>query len=138
MGRGLKGHTTASLFPAFAPCCGCSLMPQPNARDRFLDLLRSAVGACTFVKLTLGKPRGVDPTLKNLFVRPVSLKAGPHFTFVWRHATRDITKNHPPAEALQLLVPLIGADFLDAHLFTPTEIVQYETRSDGTGHIKIQ
>jgi hypothetical protein len=51
-------------------------------------------------------------------VRAVTLKSGPHLTFVWRHATRDITKNLPPTEALAQLAPLIGSDFLDAHLFT--------------------
>jgi len=60
-------------------------MPAP-ARDRFLDLLRSAVAGGTLTKLTLGKHRGRDGTLQNLLVRPVALKSGPHLAFVWRHA----------------------------------------------------
>ena len=91
---------------------------KPSGRDQFLGLLAEAVNGGSLVKLTLGKPSGADPTLENLFVRPVSLKAGPRFAFVWRHATRDITKNHDSAETLVLLGKLIGADFLDAHLFT--------------------
>ncbi len=83
-----------------------------SARDRFLYLLRASLRDETLVKLTLGKHRGADPTLRNLFVRPVTLKAGPRLTFVWRHVTRDITKNHTPAEALALIEPLIGGDFL--------------------------
>jgi hypothetical protein len=112
-------------------------MTPPDARDRFLGLLRVAIGDGTLTKLTLGKPRGADPTLRNLFVRPVTLKSGPHFAFVWRHATRDITKNHPPATVLAQLEPLIGADFLDAHLFTPTQTVQLETHPDGTARLKV-
>src|SRR6185436_10131365 len=76
-------------------------------------------------------------TLQNLFVRPVALKAGPHLAFVWRHATRDITKNHAPADALAELEPLIGADFLDAHLFTKTQTAQLECQPDGTARLKI-
>ncbi|HUR59011.1 MAG TPA: SAM-dependent methyltransferase [Opitutaceae bacterium] len=113
-------------------------MPQPDARDRFLDLLRSAVGNATLVKLTLGKHRGADATLQNLFVRPVALKSGPHLAFVWRHATRDVTKNHPPAEALAQLEPLIGSAFLDAHLFTQTENAQLETQPDGSARVKVK
>jgi hypothetical protein len=112
-------------------------MSQPTARDRFLELLRAAVRDSTLVELTLGKYRGSDATLGNLFVRPVTLKAGPHFAFLWRHATRDITKNHAPDTALAQLEPLIGGDFLDAHLFTTTQHAQFETKADGGGRIKI-
>ncbi len=109
-----------------------------DARTRFLALLQLAVTNSTLVKLTLGKSRSSDATLKNLFVRPVTLKAGPHLTFLWRHATRDITKNHPPAEALAKIEPLIGGDFLDAHLFTTTENTQLECQPDGTARIRIK
>ncbi len=99
---------------------------------RFLALLRAAVEQRTFVKLTLGKPTAAaDPSLRNLFVRPVTLKAGPHLSFVWRHATRDVTKNHPPAEALALLESALGETFADAHLFTPLQTARLQTFSDG-------
>lgn len=115
-------------------------MPPPDARSRFLALLTSAVHDGTLVKLTLGKraPSAADATLHNLFVRPVTLKAGPHLSFLWRHATRDITKNHPPAEALALIEPLLGTDFLDAHLFTPAQSAQLETRADGTARLSVK
>lgn len=112
-------------------------MSSPSARDRFLDLLRTALGDGTVVKLTLGKPRGADPTLRNLFIRPVALKSGPHLAFLYRHDTRDITKNHVPSEALTLLASLLGRDFLDAHLFTTTQTAQLETHPDGTARLKV-
>lgn len=112
-------------------------MPQPAARDRFLDLLRNAVRDGSLVKLTLGKHRGADTTLKNLFVRPVALNTGPHLAFVWRHATRDITKNHAPADGLALLEPLIGGDFLDAHLFATTHNAQFEGKPGGQDRVKV-
>lgn len=113
-------------------------MSAPDARSRFLALLHSAVHDGTLVKLTLGKHRGADVSLQNLFVRPVTLKAGPHLSLLWRHATRDITKNHPPADALALIEPLIGVDFLDAHLFTPAHNAQLETRADGTTRLSVK
>ncbi len=98
-----------------------------SGRDRFLALLRQAVLADALVKLTLGKPAGADPTLKNLYLRPVLLKAGPRFALVWRHATKDVTKNLGAADALRLIEPMIGSDFLDAHLFTTSQTAQLET-----------
>lgn len=112
-------------------------MPPPAASDRFLALLRTSVSDGSLVKLTLGKHRGPDATLQNLFVRPVALKAGPHLAFVWRHATRDVTKNFPPDAALAELEPLIGRDFLDAHLFTVTLTAQLECQPDGTARLKV-
>ena len=108
------------------------------ARDRFLELLRAAVRDRTLVKLTLGKHRGSDASLRNLMVRPVELKSGHHLALVWRHATRDITKNLPPHEAEAELARLIGSDFLDAHLFTPTQTAQLECQPDGTARLRVK
>ncbi|MEY4490028.1 MAG: hypothetical protein RIQ79_2536 [Verrucomicrobiota bacterium] len=104
-----------------------------DARDRFLVQLRAAVTQGTLVKLTLGKPLApaAPASLRNLYVRPVTLKAGPQFAFLWRHATNDITKNHPPAEALAELETLLGTTFGDAHLFTPLHSHQLQTLPDG-------
>lgn len=112
-------------------------MPPPSARDRFLDLLRATLRDGTLTKLTLGKHRGADATLKNLFVRPVALKDGPHLACVWRYATRDVTKNLPADAALAQLTPLIGGDFLDAHLFTSAQQAQFESKPDGTARLKV-
>jgi SAM-dependent methyltransferase len=114
-------------------------MPAP-ARERFIGLLRAAVGDGTLIKLTLGKPRSraAEPSLENLLVRPIALKDGPRLSLVWRHATRDITKNFPPAVALTRLEPLIGATFLDAHLFTAVRIAQLETSDDGRDRLRVK
>ena len=108
-----------------------------SGRDRFLELLRAAITDGTLVKLTLGKYRGGDGSIRNLFVRPVALKTGPHLAFVWRHATNDITKNLPPAAAITELERLIGRDFLDAHLFSTSQQAQLETKTDGTSRVRV-
>lgn len=113
-------------------------MSQPAAREQFFDLLRASIFNNTLSKLTLGKYRGPDASLRNIFVRPVSLKSGPHLCFVYRHATRDITKNHQPDEALALLEKLIGAEFLDAHLFTAAQSAQLSHDSNGVARIRIK
>jgi SAM-dependent methyltransferase len=108
------------------------------ARDRFLGLVKTAIGDGTLVKLTLGKYRGADATVKNLFARPVTLKSGPHLTFVTRHDTRDITKNYSPSDALVLLETLVGSEFLDAHLFTTTQAAQFEGALDGKSRLHVK
>jgi hypothetical protein len=108
---------------------------KPSARDQFVTQLRDAASDGSLVKLTLAKPAGLDKTLLNLFVRPVTLKSGPRLAFVWSHETRDITKNHEAAQAMDILEGLIGTEFLDAHLFTTKSSVQLET---GNGAARIR
>ncbi len=113
-------------------------MSQPSAKDRFIILLRQSVEEGSLQKMTLGKYQGAEPDLKNLFVRPVALKAGPHLSLVYRYATRDITKNYLNAEGLVLLEGLIGTDFLDAHLFTPAQTAQLAGNPDGSGRLHLK
>jgi len=102
-----------------------------DLRQKFLTHLHDSVRDGSFVKLTLGKPRGVEPDLQNLYVRPVALRDGPQFSFVWRHERKDVTKNHPPADALQQLDALIGTSFHSAHLFTEKRTAQLEYNKKG-------
>lgn len=111
---------------------------ETSGPERFLQLTTEAVSAGSLTKLTLGKYRGADSTLRNVFVRAVNLKAGPHLAFVWRHATRDITKNLPPAEGLAELRRLVGHDFQDAHLFTLSQEVHIETQPDGRSRLRVK
>lgn len=106
-------------------------MTAADPREDFLAQFATSVREGNFVKLTLGKPRGDDPTLRNLLVRPVTVRAAPHLSFVWRHERRDITKNHPPEQAITELSGLVGTDFHSAHLFTTARLVQLEYNKKG-------
>ncbi|MFZ9747622.1 MAG: class I SAM-dependent methyltransferase [Opitutaceae bacterium] len=105
-------------------------------RERWLELLRAALTEGTFIKLTLGKPGAADPTLRNLFARPVQLRAGARVSLTWRHATREVTRNLPSTEAADLLAGLLGTAFLDAHLFTATGQHQFETNPGGRPRLR--
>ncbi len=100
-------------------------------QEDFAARLVASVHDGTFARLTLGKPRGGDPTLQKIIIRPVTLKAGPHLSFVYRHDTRDITKNLPPAEAVREITRLVGTDFHSAHLDTTQQGVQLEFNKKG-------
>lgn len=109
------------------------LVPMTDTllREDFLAQLGGSIRDGSFVKLTLGKPRGADATLRNLLVRPVTLRGTPHLSFVWRHERQDITKNHAPEPGITELAALIGADFHSAHLFTTARLAQLEFNKKG-------
>jgi SAM-dependent methyltransferase len=103
----------------------------PDLRETFLTELRTSLQDGTFVKLTLGKPRGGEAELQNLYIRPLTLRGAPHLSFVWRHKTNDITKNFSPAEALAQIETLVGNTFHSAHLFTTARTSQLEFNKKG-------
>ena len=99
-----------------------------SPKERFLGLLQEAWQEQSFLRLTLGGPIGPDRTLRRLLIRPVVLKQGPRLSFVFRHDTKDITKNLTEEEGLHQLEALIEFGFRTAHLSTRTRTADLEFR----------
>jgi hypothetical protein len=92
--------------------------------DTFLTALANSIQDNTFVKLTLATYRGPDASLRKVLIEPVTLAKGDHLCFVYRHVTKDVTKNWPSAEGLALVRTLLGTDFLSANLFTTVNDIE--------------
>ena len=107
-----------------------------SERDRFLEKLRACLESGTFVKLTLSQPASAAEQPRNLYARIVDLREGRHVSCVWHYATRDVTKNLPPAEALETIGKMLGHDFERAHLFTTTG--DWHLRCDATGEGRLK
>ncbi len=103
-------------------------MTQHSFKSQFIDRLQAAITEGTLVRLNLGSPTGRDRSLRNLFIRPVRLRGQLHLSFVYRHATRDVTKNHLPADGVTLISELLGDEFADAFLSATT----------GTAHLNLR
>lgn len=107
-----------------------------DARARFLQKLEAAWHAQTLVKFTLSQPRGAEAGLRNVYARNVELREGRRLSFVWRYATRDVTKNLPVEEAVALLSKILGSEWERAHLFTTTGDWQLRCEASGRGALK--
>lgn len=81
----------------------------------FMQLLQQKLEHNSWQKLVLSSYQGEDSTLVRIEVRPVVLKEIPHLSFLYRHKTRDITKNFVVTEGLALIQTLLGTDFKAAH-----------------------
>jgi SAM-dependent methyltransferase len=99
-----------------------------NAKEQWLARLSASLREGSFVKVTLGGPRSRSDTLRNVFVRPVELKGGRRLSFVYRHPTRDVTRNFTLEEALARIEELAGGTFRHAHLFTAESTVELTLR----------
>jgi SAM-dependent methyltransferase len=92
--------------------------------DTFLTSLEGSIQNNSFVKLTLGAYRGPDKSLRKIVIRLVALAKGNQLSFVYRHATKDVTKNLPVAEGLALIRILLGRDFFSGNLFATTKNIE--------------
>jgi hypothetical protein len=93
-------------------------------RERFLDALEQALQDGSAQRLILSKPCAKGDDLERVTARPLRLRGEPCVSFVYRHRTRDVTKNVPVAAARETVEALIGTSFAHAHLFTPAAELQ--------------
>ena len=123
-------------------------MPSPHSAasaatepQKFITRLQQSLADGSFVKLGLGRPHGGDPTLLKLLARRVVIKGQDQVSLVWRHRTKDITKNLPPAAAVALVDSLLDdtaeAGFHHAHLQTSGHDIQLARGRKGQWGLRI-
>ena len=108
---------------------------SPNARERFLEKLRTSLSGDTFVKLTLSRRRD-SRDLRNVYARIVELKAGRAVSLTLRFARRDETRNITPDETPAQIGSMLADVFEEAHLFTTTGDWKLKAQSNGEGSLK--
>jgi Methyltransferase domain len=111
-----------------------ALAPDP-ARQRFDALLATALQQGHWQRLILAKPTGGAGDLQRVVVRPITLKGQTALSFVYSHATRDITKNLAPEPGLVHVAELLATQFRNAHLFTPDGETQLLGSKKGRAHL---
>ena len=108
-----------------------------DASTRFQRLLDTALADGQFVKLLLSKPSGEDASLERLTIREIELRGERQLSFLWKHQTKDITKNHPLRAALAEISGLLGTQFQNAHLLTQREEVQLAFSRKGRPSLRV-
>ncbi|MCB2020830.1 MAG: SAM-dependent methyltransferase [Burkholderiaceae bacterium] len=114
------------------PADGPADADTPTAR--FAALMAASLDDGSFVKVLLGRYRGADPSLKDLngvAVRRVSLRGDDQLSFVYRHATRDITRNLPFDQGVAAVSDALRQGFEHAHLLTLEHDTQWSLSRKG-------
>ncbi|MCE4557184.1 class I SAM-dependent methyltransferase [Roseateles cellulosilyticus] len=124
-----------------APLFTSLVTPPPAATapvsERFMHLVRLALAGGQFGKLLLSGPVGDDADVERLTVRAIELRGEPALSFLWRHRTKDVTKNHTPEAGLAEIGTLLGARFRNAHLHTAAEEVQFAVSRKGRETLRV-
>lgn len=89
-----------------------------DVKSEFMEILRDSLKENTFVKFTLGKYRGNEDGLENIYINPVKIKDEVKFALRYKYKTRDVYKNHTSDEAVNIISDEVGKNFLYGGLFT--------------------
>jgi Methyltransferase domain len=115
--------------------------PDPEI-ERFLQLLRRQQAGGGWQRLVLSGPQspatGAEPPPQRVTIRPVLLRGGPVLSFVSRHATKDLTQNHPPDAGLALIAAWLGPRFRHAHFSSAEGEAELRIGKRGTAHLALR
>lgn len=90
----------------------------------------------TFARFTLSKPIDASAEVKKIIIRMIMIKDKRNFSFVYRHATKDITKNFNLEEGGDKIIQLLQRDFIISNLFT--EQFHFSTEKLENGNYKLK
>ena len=130
--RAAADNRGMSAAPTPAPTVAPTTEPQ-----QFITRLQRSLDDGSFIRLGLGRPHGQEPTLEKLLARRVLLRGQDHLALVWRHRSKDITKNLPLDEAVALVASLLDSGFHHAHLQTRGHDIQLAWGKKGRWGLRI-
>ena len=108
-----------------------------SKQEEFLNVLEKHVEGMSLIKLVLSNRRRRDADLKSIIVSIVKLKRGYNLNFVYRHTTKDITKNYEFSDGVHLISRAIQNDFYNADAFTNTENLSLSIHPSGIASLRI-
>ena len=105
-----------------------------DAAVRLVAMLAESLAAQDFVKLLLGRYRGAQPglhDLKSVELRRVRLRGEDMLSFVYHHATRDVTRNLAFDDGVAAVRSALRDGFEHAHLLTSEHDIQWSVSRKG-------
>jgi len=115
--RGAR-HVSSDSVDSSPLQSGAAALSDLAQRERFLSALAESVADGSAQRVLLSKPVDKGDDLERVTARPLVLRGERVLSFVFKHRTKDITKNEPVDAALATIAELVGSRFAHAHLFT--------------------
>ncbi len=104
----------------------------------FFEKLKQFVEEKELIKLVLSNKRDEHSDLKSLIATLVKLKAGFRLQVVYRHNTKDITKNYTFEEGLVVINEMFTTHFLNGQINANREDVTLTTNPKGKVKLSIK
>ena len=109
-----------------------TIFTNPTVLEGCLQSIENYFSNNKLVKITLSNKRNKEADLKNIFIKPVLIKAAMQLGFVYRYTTKDITKNYEIQTAISTISQLLHSQFLNMDIYTDDCIYYFTTTQNGT------
>ena len=96
----------------------------------FLEILKENLNTNKLIRVVLSNKRNKSAEVKNVHIKAAIIKDILMLSFVYRHPTKDITKNYTVNEGIELTGQMIENDFLQADIFTTDEDIFFIARDN--------
>lgn len=106
-------------------------MTEDDAITRFIAKLTASLADGSFVRIIFSQPVNRETSPARAMARLVELQGQPNLSVTMRHATRDVTKNIPAADAPAWVLEQLGGVFRSALLGTTRRDWQFVSSPDG-------
>jgi SAM-dependent methyltransferase len=104
----------------------------------FIKTVDQALADNSFVSITLGNYKGIEPALKNIYVKKILIKKEEKLSFTYRYQTRDIVKNFATHEAMENITKALSEGFKFATVFTTQfDLIIEQTKNENFSIKKI-
>lgn len=103
---------------------------------KFVEFVQESIDKNELVKIILSNKRDKKSDLKNVYLKAVLLKEQLKINFVYKHNTKDITKNFELKEAFQELQSLLKTNFFQAVLLSNSADYNLILRKDDSSTLK--
>lgn len=113
-------------------------MNQLSKTDQFLNLLKESIEKKTLIKLIISNKQDKQSDLNTINCKLVQLKKGLHLSFVYRHETRDITKNFVPDIALRKITEYLEVKFRQVYLLTQDQEIDLNISHKGRSRLSLK
>lgn len=104
--------------------------------EKFIAQAQESIEKNEFVKIILSNKRDHKSDLKNVYIKAVLLKKQLKLNFVFKHNTKDITKNFELKSGFEKLEELLGSIFFQALLLSTTADYNLLLRKDNSSSLK--
>ena len=105
-------------------------------KDIFVEKLQSFIEKKELLKFTLSSPKDKSADLKKVIITAVELKKGYCLNFVYRHTTKDITKNFEIVEGIALIFNASDSQVYNAEILSAAENLSLYTLPNGKIQVK--
>ncbi len=104
--------------------------------NKFITTLEKCIQENHFIKIILSNKRDKGNDLKAVYIKPVLVKKKQHLNFVYKHNTKDITKNYKIEESFKIIKELLSNNFFQAILFSLEADYNLILRKDNSSSFK--